>query len=208
MMCCSKCKENKPIVNKKYNLCDDCNFMRLHDGKTKAEVYSERAKDKEPKVYIIKSKSTPSRSSKPIKQQTAKEKTRKNELSRVKSEIELDAVQDGKYYCWGCGHAKGGLDKSHILSVKQRKDLELDKENINLFCRDCHTDWESWEIVRMIKLLTFEKDLEYIKSKDKGVYNKILDAIEYWITHDDTFETDPEIFQKVQSIYFKNDFLL
>lgn len=207
-MCCSKCEQDKPIVNKKYNLCDDCNFMRLHGGQSKAEVYSERAKDKEPKVYTFKSKSTPTSSSKPIKQQTTKEKNRKNALSQVKSEIEIEAMQDNRYFCWGCGHAKGGLDKSHILSVKQRKDLELDKDNINLFCRDCHVDWESGDIVRMIKLLTFTKDLEYIKSKDKGTYNKILDAIEYWIIHDDKLETNEELFKKVQSIYLSNDYLL
>lgn len=182
--------------------------MRLHGGQSKAEVYSERAKDKEPKVYTFKSKSTPTSSSKPIKQQTTKEKNRKNALSQVKSEIEIEAMQDNRYFCWGCGHAKGGLDKSHILSVKQRKDLELDKDNINLFCRDCHVDWESGDIVRMIKLLTFTKDLEYIKSKDKGTYNKILDAIEYWIIHDDKLETNEELFKKVQSIYLSNDYLL
>lgn len=38
---CNNCKREKPIVNKRYGLCDNCNYLRLN-GKTKQEVYKER----------------------------------------------------------------------------------------------------------------------------------------------------------------------
>lgn len=47
---CTKCLiENTPIVNRKRQYCDDCNYKRLHNGKSKQEVYAERkrARDKE-----------------------------------------------------------------------------------------------------------------------------------------------------------------
>lgn len=207
-MSCSKCNQDKPIVNKKHNLCDDCNFMRLHNGQTKAEVYSERAKDKEPKVYRFKNTSSLKKKPKAIKQQTAKEKSRKEQLSQLKAEIEERAISNNEYYCWGCGKSGIPLDKSHILSVKQRKDLELDKDNINLFCRESHMDWESWDIVRMIKLLTFEKDLHYIQKKDKQTFNKILEAIEYWITHNDLLNTDQDLLEKAKRIYSQSDYMI
>lgn len=207
-MSCSQCGQDKPIVNKKRELCDDCNYMRLHNGQTKAEVYSEKAQQKEPKQYQFKQKATPFKKPKAIKQQTAKEKTRKEELSQVKMKIEEDAIQNDLYYCWGCGRGGVPLDKSHILSVKHRKDLELEEENINLFHRQCHMDWESGDLVKMLKLITFEKDLMYIKSKDKKTYNKIFGSIEYMLTHEDLLEVAEASVLKARYIYNENDYLI
>ena len=96
-----------------------------------------------------------------------KEKKRKDLLAKVKSAIRLQAHDDNKYYCWGCGKGGVGLDCSHILSVAQRKDLECDPENINLFCRECHIKWESGEEEKRKELLTYDKDMEYIELKRK-----------------------------------------
>lgn len=207
-MCCSKCNQDKPIVNKKHNLCDDCNFMRLHDGKTKAEVYSERAQGKEKKVYTIKQSSSPIRSKKPVKQQTEKEKSRKTQLSQIKNEIEEEAIFDNRYYCWGCGKSGVALDKSHILSVKQRKDLELDKENINLFCRECHETWESNLIHRMLGLDSFEKDLRYIMKMDKNRYNGLIHQLNDFCTIElYQFEVPEKIIIKAQQLASIYDYL-
>lgn len=207
---CYECLQSKPIVNKKYNLCDDCNFMRLHDGKTKSEVYAERSASKPKKVYQL--KQTPiKRSNKPIKQVTSKQSKRSAELSDLKYNIELQALQDGNYYCWGCGHAKGALDKSHILSVRQRKDLELDPNNINLFCRTCHMDWESNDILKMLKLHSFDKDLQYIQNKDKNRYNSILDALNYFVAHFEEYIESQELrtlYEKALILSNNNDYLI
>lgn len=210
-MNCSNCNNNKPIVNKRHNLCDDCNFMRLHNGQSKGEVYSDRAKakviewdDKLPTDWDKQFKKKP----KPIKQKSTKQTVRQQELSTLKKTIEVEALQNNEYYCWGCGQAKGGLDKSHILSVGQRKDLELLKENINLFCRACHMDWESGDFLRMISLLTFEKDLQLIKQYSTATYNKLLDALHYFIVHHDILNVDQQIIDKAHKISSENDFII
>ena len=105
----------------------------------------------------------------------------KLKLSTLKTEIEIEAQQDNHYYCWGCGLGTNGLDKSHILSVKQRKDLELEKANINLLCRKCHMNWESNDIEKMIVLHCFEKDLLYISKKDPRRYNQTVLMINDWL---------------------------
>lgn len=175
MNICSKCEKQKFIVNKKYNLCDDCNYYRLN-GKTKQEVYQERASQKPKKTYQI--KKSPLKNNSKVKIQTQKEKQVKNKLSQLKNQIREKAILENKYFCWGCGKGGVQLDCSHILSVGQRKDLELQEENINLFCRDCHSAWESNNVVKMSSLLTFKKDLDYIKEKDERRYNKLFSQIE------------------------------
>lgn len=169
MKLCKKCEKDRPIVNKKHWLCEECNYRRLHNGVSRAQVYQERVKErvesKQPKITRI-------------KYQATKEASLKKQLSEVKSLIEKKAIDQGVYYCWGCGQSGVVLDKSHILSVKQRKDLELDEANINLFCRNCHNSWESNSIEKMIVLESFENDLLYIREKDSKRYNSILLMIE------------------------------
>lgn len=209
-MSCSSCDTNKPIVNKKHNLCDDCNFMRLHNGKSKAEVYSERQKDKQQDwtTSLPKTRLPIVKSSKPLKQQTVKQSGQQVKLNRLKQKIELEAIQNNEYFCWGCGNAKGGLDKSHILSVGQRKDLELIKANINLFCRKCHSDWESGDLIKMLNLNSFEKDLQFIKENDTKVYNKLLDAITYLLSYKEAIEVEQKLIDKGRRILSENDFII
>lgn len=40
------CGKLTAIVNKKYFLCDECNYKRLHGGKSKQDVYADRAKQR------------------------------------------------------------------------------------------------------------------------------------------------------------------
>lgn len=193
-MSCSGCGLDKPIQNKKHNLCPDCVFRKNHGGKSKQEVYSERASQQPKKIYTFK------RSSKPIKQQKESEAEIKRQLSALKRDIEIEALQNDMYYCWGCGDTSNVLDKSHILSVKHRKDLELDRANINLYCRRCHIAWESWSIAQMVQLLTFEKDIEYIQVKDPIIYKKILilleDYVKAAISADKNIEKSRKILRK------------
>lgn len=102
-----------------------------------------------------------------MKKQTPKQKIRQKLLSILKNEIRQDAWDNDKYFCQGCGLAGKPLDCSHILSVAQRKDLELDRDNINLFCRECHIKWESGEEEKQMELLTYEKDREYCEANRK-----------------------------------------
>lgn len=48
--CINGCQ--KPIQNKKYRLCGECIFKKTHGGKSKQEVYAERAKKKQPEKFL------------------------------------------------------------------------------------------------------------------------------------------------------------
>lgn len=173
-MSCSGCGLNKPIQNKKYNLCSDCVFKKSHNGQSRQEVYSERSVNKPQKVYVFK------RSLKPIKQQTAKEAVVKKRLSDVKKEIEEEAIQNDEYYCKGCGVSHMGLDKSHLLSIGQYKHLELIRRNIQLLCRKCHIIWEGRNLAEMIQLHCFFDNMLIIKDLDVVAYNMLVTKlIEY-----------------------------
>jgi len=165
---CLGCNLEKFLVNRKYKLCEDCNHFRLH-GKTKYESLQEQ----QTKSFLKKNTSKP----KQIRQVGSKQSVVNGLLSKLKNKVRKEAQDQDMYYCWGCGIAGEQLDCSHILSVKQRKDLELDQENINLFCRTCHNKWEHGNIVQQTSLLTFEKDLLYIKERDEMRYNKIIEKI-------------------------------
>lgn len=179
-----------PVVNKKHGLCQKHNYIRMH-GRSQEEVYAERSASRPKKIYKIKTYAPP-------RQQTSKERAVKSALSEVKSSIELKAIHDNMYYCWGCGISHPGLDKSHILAVGKRKDLELDPDNMNLFCRDCHRAWESGDIRRMIALLTFEKDLRYILYNDEGYYGVIISKIHHYLRWNQY--TENETVRKCQNI--------
>lgn len=170
---------SKYIVNMKYRLCVNCNHERLH-GETlvettirKSQVYNNNSLKKQQQTI-----------SKPAKiyhipHSTSKKSKINEKLTQVKKEIELEAIQDGTYYCKGCGSGVG-CDKSHILSIKSHPELELDKENIDLLCRDCHVKWESGDIVKMKSLLCFERYLEYIEKHDNFKYTQIIYKLEKW----------------------------
>lgn len=201
---CSKCLKSKPIVNRSKWLCSECNFERLHNGVSRAQVYKERASERvEAKVpRTIRAKF------KPIKQQTSNETETKKKLHELKASIEQKAIDNGVYYCWGCGVGGNSFDKSHILSVKQRKDLELDEDNINLFCRTCHSAWESGDIEKMIVLNSFENDLLYIQKHDSKRYNKILLLIEEYSEKMFDLIVDGTIDPKIKELieYFQKEY--
>lgn len=178
-MPCTKCKKNYIIVNKKYGLCNSCNYERLNNKtiiQNRKERHQESLKNKKP-IQYTEIQIKPLNKSK-IKQQTIREKQIKTKLSLLKKEIELDAILNNEYYCKGCGTSKDGLDKSHILSVGKYKHLELVKDNIQLLCRSCHLAWESNNIDKMMKLNCFEDNLLIIKRYDLETYRKLVTKME------------------------------
>lgn len=202
---CSGCKKNLFIVNKKYNLCDDCNYFRLHKI-TKQEAlviqqrkYQEKYSKKQVTKVPIKTKIYT------IKQSSSKDSSVKEKLGLLKKDIRLEAIQNDLHFCQGCG--KGvGLDCSHILSVKQRKDLELAKKNIDLLCRSCHESWESKNAIRLLKLDCLERYLEYIENEDREALVKLIIIIDdFLISLPDTFDLElEEIVRK--AIYLSKKF--
>ena len=177
-MPCNQCTKDLPIVNVKYGLCHSCNSVRL-TGKTPAQRQAEsvtKYRQKAANTATTKTSGTHT----PIKQQTAKESAVKKQLSELKKEIRLEAIQNNEYYCCGCGQT-GLLDCSHILPVGMFKHLELVKKNIQLLCRDCHRVWESSEIDQKMRLYCFVENMLFIKEHDLTTYNKNITKIESYL---------------------------
>lgn len=150
---CKKCSEKRPIVNRTHNLCDKCNTERLRGINTKIKV------------------------NKPPTTAAKRESVIKTKLQDLKALISNKAQSEDRYYCWGCGKSEGPLDRSHIVSVRENKSLELCEQNINLLCRSCHIKWESGEIEKQMSLNCFESDLTFIKKNDNIRYQKFLSKI-------------------------------
>lgn len=157
-MNCSVCGKTSFIVNKKRQLCDECNFKRLHHGKSKQEVYQERAQGKEKKVYTIR----------PV---SKKEGVNQYELR--KAYLEHDKMFEP--VCTGCGSGSKPLSRSHIIPRSRRKDLEADVNNFSFHCfgdpRCCHEKWESGSFAKMSSLDDFERRMLYIEQVDSEYYN-------------------------------------
>lgn len=193
-MPCSACKKDFPIVNKKYELCSNCNSLRL-TGKSLQERNQESASKYREKTFqrfrekvkeeadVLESPkfSTIRRSSVKVNPQTKKEAGVKSALSLLKKEIELEAVQEGRYYCAGCGKSHVGLDKSHILSIGQYKRYELLKGNIQLLCRNCHMIWESGTIEQQMKLHCFIGNLQFIYPLEPLHFQRFVTRIEEYV---------------------------
>lgn len=147
-MCSTINCNNDFIVNKKYNLCQDCNYKRLHNGKSSLETFIEQEKDK---PYII----------------TTKKKTSvTTKINRQKSKDKRKAVlvEDRLWYKWQfenkecrCEECKAQLPDefedeegninyisqySHILSKGAYPEFRHHKLNCNKLCFNCHQRWE------------------------------------------------------------------
>jgi 5-methylcytosine-specific restriction endonuclease McrA len=215
---CSNCQKNLPIINVKYNICSNCNSVRLW-GKSQSERQKEQSiKYRKNALQRYRAKVTietdtflqpviklPVKAKKPlstttrIKAQTTEEALIKKQLSALKQEIRLEAVQNNEYYCCGCGKT-GVLDCSHILSVGQFKHLELVKENIQLLCRECHHQWENKNIQQVIKLHCFVDNMYILAKYDKASYNKLITKIEdyqVWITDEQEKQFVKELLEKL-----------
>lgn len=115
---CLKCGRIARIVNRTKYLCDDCNYRRLHDGKSRFEVAKEKRK------------------AKPIRKRKAT-----GELEMFK-----EIWEERPHVCVKCG--KRLLEPlrpayfSHIKSKGAFPELRLVKENVELVCPECHYAYE------------------------------------------------------------------
>jgi hypothetical protein len=175
------------IVNKHFYLCEECNYKRLHHGKTKQEVYRERHDKKVREIPKELPKIQPKAAIFAVLKKTFSIKKMSNKRAqrhreRDKAYVQID--QERPPVCEGCGFGGGtALSHSHILSEQRRPDLYADKDNIRLHCygqyNTCHEKWERGLIYEVVLMLDFKENLEYIKSVDSGEYNKIVANAEF-----------------------------
>lgn len=188
---CSECDTLQLIVNKRYCLCDECNYKRLHGGKTKEEVYRERHDKKENKKPKPKERPEPDKGELvnflkktfSIKKISSKRANKEKELTVVYKKID----QERERICEGCGRNDRPLSHSHLLSRYNRPDLTCEEDNIKLHCfgntggpeKTCHEKWSDFDCLEVKDMLDFKENLEYIKEVDPGVYRKIIAKFEF-----------------------------
>jgi len=132
------------IVNNTYNLCDACNYYRLH-GKTRFEVAREKESTKPRKIYYL--KRSPVRSTKRTKEKRVEILSKDRELYLYIFNTKLpiceecsnklpDVFEDknGDIFCIG--------QYSHILGKGAYPEFRHNKLNMNRLCYHCHDKWE------------------------------------------------------------------
>lgn len=109
---CSSCGITLPIVNKTHCLCGNCNYKRLHGGKSKYDVAREKVR---------------------------KKKARK---ATGEWALFMEIWTERPHKCVRCGLDLGSEPKavyfSHIRSKGAHPELRLVKSNIELLCERCH----------------------------------------------------------------------
>lgn len=68
-------------------------------------------------------------------------------IRAAKKEFTDEAIEEGKAFCWSCGHTKERLSCSHIISVNNcqndsRCEVAYLKDNLQLECLSCHSETE------------------------------------------------------------------
>lgn len=163
---CSKCG-SPYVVNKKYSLCYDCNYFRMH-GRSKYEVSKENQKKRE--------------ETKPKKIYKFKVRVNQEKINAYKK-FDKKKQDEDEVYCTGCG-TTSCLSHSHLVPVSFNEDLEADVNNITYHClamegqKGCHNKWESRDINLMLELNDFEENLEKVKKLDYQYYLIIKDRLD------------------------------
>jgi hypothetical protein len=145
---CVKCG-SKWVVNKKYCLCDNCNYHRLH-GITRKEAQIRKKKVKKVKVYQF--------NKKPIKSTPKTAKKRKETLNKDR-EFYFYQFSTKPHECEECrlngintplpdefedenGRINFIAQYSHILGKGANPKYRHNKLNCNRLCLQHHNDWE------------------------------------------------------------------
>lgn len=185
---CSCCEKTRPIVNRKYLLCNECNGKRLHNDTDQKE---DSSGSERPRTVL---KRTPiKRKVYKIKQITTRKAKVRKELGLVKAAVESRDCG----ICLGCAGIGG--DKSHILSIAQHQALELMEENIQLLCRECHMKWESWNVEKMTSLLCFEDNMRFIETHSTSTFYRVCYKIKEYL---ESQRTCTAVVESIQQLYF------
>jgi len=175
-MCNFEGCKNINIVNKKYELCEKHNWLRMNPNKTEEDFYNRYNKPIDRFSKFQGNSMFPNK----LKKTSLKSVSKKEQINKTKlNEIYKEIDRKRGLICEGCGN-KNYLSHSHLISRNDRKDLEADENNIKIHCmqrmdgtKGCHGRWEG-SLKEKQSLLDFEQNMEYIKNVDIKIYNKIL----------------------------------
>ncbi len=198
------CGKLSLIVNKKYYLCDECNFKRLHNGKSKQEVYNgrktQRDSDKREREGVIRSNTLPIHNKRKTSLKSVSTKARyrcsdSTLVSQQQIKINLKLIYEvidntRAQMCEGSGKFNVPLSHSHTISQARCKEIgktELIWDEDNIFLEEfeaptsnpqvAHNIWESGSIQKKMRLLNFDKKMRYMQQHDKETYIKYCIAI-------------------------------
>lgn len=200
---CSECDcgGKRLIVNKHFFLCDEKNYARLHQGRTRMQVQGERTRlNAKASLGIQRLRLETLRGSKPKRSKRIKVVSdakryhcsdgtlvsQQDIAERLKVAYKsIDQAREP--ICQGTGRSDLPLSHSHTISQARCKQLgktELiwDEDNIELegfhepssFPTAAHNIWEVGSLQQKKTLLNFTRKLQYIKLHDPEIYRKLI----------------------------------
>lgn len=142
------------IVNKKYNMCNECNHIRLHGESTYQTIFNK--KTTETHISIDYKEKCVKTHKKRINHSISKRtKEKRQEVLKKDQETYLKVFSENQDFCEECGHPlpaefwneEGNINcigqYSHILSKKAYPEFRHDHRNFNRLCPSpCHDRWE------------------------------------------------------------------
>lgn len=192
---CSKCDcgQKRLIVNKKYYLCDEKNYIRIN-GRPKGSIresFKARSTDKKsPKVDVsqLKRKYSIKKVSNVKKYRCSNGDTVSQSEIQRRYAITLDAIKlEREPVCQGTGKTDFPLSPSHTISQKRCKDLgKADliwhPGNIEIEGHHepssnpvaAHNIWEVGTLDQKKSLLNWDRKIEFIRVHDPEQYRKLI----------------------------------
>ena len=151
------------IVNKKYGLCNKCNYIRING----IDAINEKQQKNSLK------RSEVNRSNK-IKQKSSKQSIIDKEYEKIKEDFISKLKDSDGYYCKGCGNPNN-LSLSHLIRRSRDSSLTPVIENMTIHClirpdgsEGCHQRWET--ISKMWELQDFNDNMKMIRKIDPEYY--------------------------------------
>lgn len=145
-MSCKECNGSKPIVNKHFGLCLECNNIRLHGSK-----YGKQHKFTNTKRTPLRTRQNKNKSL--FSNLEPKQKASVKRLSQDEAFYEA-CFSKSNHRCEECGKrlptefrdAEGNVNArwrySHIVAKSIAPELRHNEENINHLCAEHHTQWD------------------------------------------------------------------
>ena len=131
-MCSGEDCNSPYIQNKKYNLCGDCVFKKSHNGKSKQEVYQEKASKKLKKVYEFQNRKIEQPKALQAKKYNINyiqdEVSRQNEINQNLAELEArrEAKKNGEVF--DLEDYESGLPKTFVYENPLKQKISKKKQ--------------------------------------------------------------------------------